>query len=43
MSFLASRRTRLSSDQAVAATEPFFGEGQIQGFFNTIHRKADFG
>jgi hypothetical protein len=34
--FLASRQARLSSDQAVAATEPFFDEEPIQGFFNRI-------
>ena len=34
MSFLASPHARLPSDQAVAATEPFFDEMPIQGFFN---------
>jgi hypothetical protein len=40
MSFLASPHARPTSDQEVAATEPFFDERPIQGFFNRIHAKA---
>jgi hypothetical protein len=34
MGFLATPHDRLTPDQAVAATEPFFDERPIQGFFN---------
>jgi hypothetical protein len=36
MSFLASSHARLTWDQAVAATKPFFDARPIQGFFNGI-------
>jgi hypothetical protein len=42
MSFLASPNARLTSDHAVAATQPFFDERPIQGFFNRIDPELPF-